>query len=48
MHEVARIGFWVALFLITHLGMSAVEIRSRLIATMGRWLYESAYSVRGR
>ena len=45
MYEVATIGFWVALFLITHLGMSSVEIRSRLIGALGGWLYESVYSL---
>ena len=45
MYEVSTIGFWVALFLITHLGMSSVEIRSRLIGALGGWLYESVYSL---
>jgi uncharacterized membrane protein len=45
MYEVAKVGFWVALFLITHLGMSSVEIRSRLIGALGGWLYESVYSL---
>lgn len=45
MHDVVEIGFWMTLFLVTHLGMSAVEMRSRLIGAMGRGLYESVYSV---
>ena len=43
--DVARIGFWTGLFLITHLGASAAEIRPRLINALGENAFRGVYSL---
>ncbi len=43
MDPVGTIGLWAALFLVTHLGMTASSIRPRLVAALGEQLYRGLY-----
>ncbi len=45
MDAVAWIGFWTALFLITHLGVSGGEVRPRLINALGESVFRGVYSL---
>jgi uncharacterized membrane protein len=45
MDPVALIGFWAALFLITHLSISSAAIRPRLVAAVGQVPYRGIYSL---
>lgn len=45
MDPVASIGFWAALFLITHLGISSSAVRPRLVAAVGEQPYRGVYSL---
>ncbi len=45
MDPVVLIAFWAALFLITHLGVSSVAIRPRLVAAVGESPYRGIYSL---
>ena len=45
MDPVVLIGFWAALFLIAHLGVSSAAIRPRLVAAVGESPYRGIYSL---
>ena len=45
MDAVALIGFWAALFLMTHLGISSAAIRPRLVGAIGEQPYRGIYSL---
>jgi uncharacterized membrane protein len=45
MNPVVWIGLWAALFVVTHLGMTASSIRPRLVARLGDWPYVGLYSL---
>ena len=47
MDPVVLIGFWAALFLVTHLGVSSSAIRPRLVAAVGAQPYRGIYSLIG-
>ncbi len=47
MDPVVLIGFWAAIFLTTHLGVSSSAIRPRLVAAVGEQPYRGIYSLIG-